>query len=296
MNNTSNKPLHPRFWQADVSSSAFILGWFSCGITSAVACKLAIDWWGNVEPYYMDIDTAHPDNERFISDCQNWFGKKINRLKSSKYIDQFDVIEKTGYVNGTDGARCTLELKKNVRFDFEERLKPDLFEPDRPQYANQIHGFEFDVKQIKRAIDYTMDFGYTKPLFPLIEAKLTKENCALMLLEAGIKLPAMYELGYSNNNCIGCVKGGKGYWNKIRIDFPETFERMAKAERKAGYSCIKNCFLDELNPNDGYTPKPVVPSCGVVCEEILPPDANMSLAKRIYNGELSIYEATQHYC
>lgn len=296
MNETLDKPLRPRFWQADVSSSAFILGWFSCGITSAVACKLAIDWWGNVEPYYMEIDTAHPDNERFIADCENWFGKKINRIRSREYIDQFDVIAKTGYVNGTDGARCTKELKKNVRFDFEERLKPDLFNPDRAQYSNQIHGFEFDVKQIKRAIDYTIDYGYTKPLFPLIEAKLTKENCALMLLEAGIKLPVMYQLGYSNNNCIGCVKGGKGYWNKIRIDFPETFERMAKAERKAGYSCIKDCFLDELNPNDGFTPKPIVPSCGVVCEDILAPDVNLSLAKRVYRGEMSIYEATQHYC
>lgn len=295
MNNTSNIALHPRFWQAQVSGSAFILGWFSCGITSAVACKIAIDKWQDVEPYYMDIDTAHPDNERFIADCEKWFGKKIYRLKSRLYKDQFDVIEKTGYVNGTDGARCTKELKKNVRFDFEERQKPDLFNPDRPQIANQIHGFEWDVKQIKRAIDYTIDYGYTYPLFPLIEEKLTKENCAQIILDAGIKLPVMYELGYNNNNCIGCVKGGKGYWNKIRIDFPETFERMAKAERKAGYSCIKETFLDELNPNDGYTPKPIIPSCSVVCEDILAPDVNLSLAKRVYNGELSVYEAAQHY-
>lgn len=35
----------------------------------------------------------------------------------------------------------------------------------------------------------------------------------------------MYDLGYANNNCIGCVKGGIGYWNKIRIDFPEESDR-----------------------------------------------------------------------
>ena len=40
----------------------------------------------------------------------------------------------------------------------------------------------------------------------------------------------MYKLGYNNNNCIGCVKGGQAYWNKIRIDFPETFNKMAKLE------------------------------------------------------------------
>ena len=60
----------------------------------------------------------------------------------------------------------------------------------------------------------------------------------------------MYRLGYQNNNCIGCVKGGKGYWNKIREDFPETFWEMSKAERFVGHSCIKNCFLDELRSEE----------------------------------------------
>jgi hypothetical protein len=292
----SNEALNPRFCKGAVSGSAsFVLGWFSCGITSAVACKLALENYERVEMYYIEIDTAHPDNERFIADCEKWYAQKINRIRSRKYKDQFDVIEKTSYVNGTDGARCTKELKKNVRFDFEERLKPDLFNPDRPQYSNQVHGFEFKVNEIIRAIDYAIDFPYTNPVFPLIEQKLTKENCAQILIDAGIELPTMYKLGYNNNNCIGCVKGGKGYWNKIRIDFPEHFEKMAKAERKAGYSCIKGTFLDELNPNDGRSPKPIVPNCSVVCENILPPDVNRSLAKRVFNGELSIYEAVQHY-
>lgn len=266
------------------------LGWFSCGVTSAVACKKANEKYGNVEMYYMVIDTAHPDNERFISDCEKWIGKKINRIRSKEFKDQFDVIEKTGYVNGVDGARCTLELKKNVRFEMEQRMKPNLFN-DGIIIENQIHGFEWDVKQITRAIDYAMDYSYTNPLYPLIEEKLSKENCAQILLDAGIQLPMMYELGYNNNNCIGCVKGGKGYWNKIRIDFPETFDRMAKTERKAGYSCIKGTFLDELNPEDGRTPKPIVPNCSVVCEDILMPDVHLSLAKKVYHGQISIYDA-----
>jgi len=48
------------------------IGWFSCGVTSAVACKLAVDKYGkdNVELYYMVIDSAHQDNERFIEECE----------------------------------------------------------------------------------------------------------------------------------------------------------------------------------------------------------------------------------
>ena len=30
--------------------------------------------------------------------------------------------------------------------------------------------------------------------------------CADIILKNGIKLPTMYELGFHNNNCIGCVK------------------------------------------------------------------------------------------
>lgn len=61
-----------------------------------------------------------------------------------------------------------------------------------------------------------------------------------MLWKAGIEIPAMYKMGYNNNNCIGCVKGGMGYWNKIRKDFPKVFDRMAKIEREVGATCLKD--------------------------------------------------------
>lgn len=88
----------------------------------------------------------------------------------------------------------------------------------------------------------------------------------MKLTEAeGIELPAMYKLGYNNSNCIGCVKGGMGYWNRIRIDFPEVFERMSKIEQKVGHSCIKGTFLKDLDPSKGRHKLPVLPECGAVC-------------------------------
>ncbi len=280
----------PHLPQIHVGGGAFVsqLAWFSCGITSAVACKLAIESNPNTEIYYIEIKSAHPDNERFIKDCEKWYGQKINRIKSFKYSDQFDVIRKTRFINGPSGARCTKELKKNVRFDFENSLKPNLFNVDGSEFTHQIHGFEYKISEITRAIDYLMDFPYTNAKFPLIEKKLTKPNCAKMLIDAGISLPVMYILGYSNNNCIGCVKGGKGYWNKIRVDFPEVFWEMATLERIIGHSCINGCFLDELDPLDGFTPKPVLPSCSVVCEDIMPPQINLSKAKKVFYGQMSL--------
>ena len=95
---------------------------------------------------------------------------------------------------------------------------------------------------------------------------MTKPECLHYLEAQGIKRPVMYELGYGNNNCIGCVKGGMGYWNKIRQDFPETFDRMAKAEREVGNSCIRHTFLDKLDPAAGRQQKIVMPDCGNFCD------------------------------
>ena len=86
-----------------------------------------------------------------------------------------------------------------------------------------------------------------------------------MLMQAGIELPAMYKLGYKNNNCIGCVKGGKGYWNKIRVDFPDYFERMAKFERKINARIFNDVWLDELPLNVGRYESEFETECGVVC-------------------------------
>ena len=271
----------------------FTLGWWSAGVTSAVACKIALEIYPNTKLYYIKIDSAHPDNERFKKDCENWYGCKIETLQSHKYADQFDVIEKTGAINTPEGAPCTKHLKKQVRFDFERINEISLF--NDISILNQVWGFEYNKKEINRAIRHGQQYPNTKPLFPLIEKGLSKENCAGKILSAGIELPKMYELGYSNNNCVGCVKGGMGYWNKIRIDFPLHFDRMAKLERKIGYTCLHNekegnIYLDELNPKRGRMNKEIMPNCGLVCEVEFADIPDKSL-EDVIKGKMTIYEA-----
>ena len=110
--------------------------------------------------------------------------------------------------------------------------------------------------------------------FPLIDNAVTKEECLGIIWQQGIKMPRMYELGYSHNNCVGCVKGGIGYWNRIRIDFPEVFEKMSNIEREIGVSILKHrsgekegerMYLDELDPKAGNMQKDPQISCGIDC-------------------------------
>lgn len=235
-----------------------IIAWFSAGATSAVACKLALRAGTPVRIVYIAIDSAHPDNDRFIRECEAWYGQPIERWRNEKYKDQFDVIEKRRYVNGPGGALCTFELKKSVRFAVEKQLG---------EWSSQVFGMEFSKREINRAIRFREQYPDAKASFPLIEARLTKRDCLGMLEAAGIEVPAMYRLGFNNNNCIGCVKGGQYYWNLIRKHFPESYERMAVAERNLGRSCIKGMTLDEL-PVGAGRPNELLEAteCGVFCQ------------------------------
>jgi hypothetical protein len=106
---------------------------------------------------------------------------------------------------------------------------------------------------------------------PLIEKGLTKSDCLAMIERAGIVLPAMYALGFKNNNCIGCPKGGMGYWNNIRKHFPEVFDRMAKLEREIGMAILPDgkagarIFLDELEPARGDQATEPEIECSIMC-------------------------------
>lgn len=114
--------------------------------------------------------------------------------------------------------------------------------------------------------------------FPLVEAGITKQEARQMLLEAGIKEPRTYAEGFNNANCLafGCVKGGIGYWNRIRKMRPEVFERMAKKEREIGYALLTQVvdgvstpvYLDELDPTAGnHQAEPAI-QCGLFCGKI----------------------------
>jgi 3'-phosphoadenosine 5'-phosphosulfate sulfotransferase (PAPS reductase)/FAD synthetase len=233
-----------------------VVVWFSAGAASAVAWKLAVAEYGDsVIAAYTDPGSEHPDNQRFIADCEKWVGSEVIRLKSKKYADTWQVFTERRFLNSPYGALCTTELKKMVRRDFQE--------PD------DIQVFGYTAEEEHRADRFREQNPEVNLATPLIERGLTKDDCLAMVDRAGIELPAMYKLGYRNNNCIGCVKGGMGYWNKIRNDFPEVFERMAKVEREIGATVLRDegeqLFLDELEPGRGHYPAEPDIQCGLLC-------------------------------
>jgi len=249
-----------------------VLCWFSCGAASAVAAKMAVEQYGDLcEIVYCDtLKFEHSDNLRFLNDVERWLGKPVKLLRSEKYSDIYDVFDKTGWLVGPGGARCTTELKKLVRRKY--------------QRDDDIHVFGFTVEETKRTTQLIMGEPDLHCDFILHRNGVSKLDTLHRLADAGIALPAMYRLGYKNNNCIGCVKGQAGYWNKIRVDFPDAFYRMALQERKmnvainksyAGDGLRKRVFLDELAPDAGRMDIEPDIECNVLCsvaEEVKPED------------------------
>lgn len=238
--------------------SSRTLVWFSCGDASAVAAKLAVACYENVEILYCDTFAyEHPDNRRFFDDVSRWLGKEIRILRSPDYTDIFDVFRRTRWLVGVKGARCTTELKKNVRKAY--------------QRVDDRHVFGFTAEEAARVTRFREQNPEIDAAFPCVAMNYTRQDCHRIVREAGIDIPIMYRLGYRNNNCIGCVKGGAGYWNKIRRDFPDAFARMAKLERELGATINKvrgrRVFLDELPPDAGRYENENVGQCGVLCEE-----------------------------
>lgn len=229
---------------------------YSCGAASAVATKLAIKKYGHVEITYCDPGSEHPDNVRFLADCERWFGQPVTVLRSDKFLDTWDVWERERFIASRYGAPCTGALKREPGLAFE---RPD-----------DILVMGYTVEEVKRAESLRKQNFERVIETPLIEAGLTKSDCLAMIERAGIALPAMYLLGFQNNNCIGCPKGGRGYWNMIRKHFPAQFIRMAKLQRELDVAFWiepdgTKVYLDTLDPLRGVQHTEPNIDCSVLC-------------------------------
>jgi hypothetical protein len=232
---------------------ARVLSWFSCGAASAVATKLL----PQAIPVYCETGAEHSDNERFLSDCERWFGRSIVRLKSDEYEDTWDVWQRTRWLAGINGARCTIELKVAPRLAF--------------QRPGDIHVFGYTANgpDADRAVRLRANYPELEIMTPLIERGLTKEACLEMVQRAGVTLPPMYALGFHNNNCIPCVRAtSPAYWALVRKQFPDKFKRMAKLSRELGVRLCRindeRRFIDEI-PLEQPTTNPLQPACDFLC-------------------------------
>ena len=244
--------------------------WFSAGVTSAVAAKIAVNKYRDALPVhlvYCDTGSEDEDNARFAQEAADWIGLPLEIIRNEKYNDTIAAYRSSGFIKNQHGAKCTYELKKLPRRQY-ENLATDL----------QVFGYDTDEKD--RADRFVNNNPEVTVWFPLIEEGITKQIARQILAQAGIQEPRTYGEGFKNANCLktGCVKGGMGYWNHVRKMRPDAFWRMAAIEREIGHAICSTeergpngervkipVYLDELDPRAGnYDTEPAF-QCGLFC-------------------------------
>lgn len=234
------------------------IAWFSSGAASAVMTKLALNEIDDLMIVQCSLgDSEDDDNKRFTKDCEEWFGRQITEISSKEFRSIDDVFEKRKYHAGIAGAPCTSEMKVAPRLDFQ--LPTDL----------HLWGYTADADDVRRFERMKSEYPEMNQRAPLIEKGITKEGCFAILQSVGIKRPRVYELGFPNGNCIGCVKAtSPNYWALVRHHFPDVFARRAEQSRRFGSRLTRvndeRIFIDEI-PEDWPMTSPIIPRCDFLC-------------------------------
>lgn len=197
---------------------------FSCGAASAVATKLVLASERPARDVLIVnafIREEHPDNRRFLADCERWFEHPITVLQNEKYdASTLEVWRRKRYIKGMFGAPCSKELKRDLLNTISQPGDVDVL------------GYTVEERdRFDAFLDANPD---RKAICPLIDRYLTKSDCLAIIERAGLVLPEMYRLGFDNANCIGCPKGGMNYWQAIREKFPERFAEIRTIQEAIG--------------------------------------------------------------
>lgn len=224
-----------------------MIGWFSAGEASAVACKLLLAKYRTtheviIARIILPAGAEHEDGDRFAADCARWFDHPITAISNPEFDSLDALFDRKRYMSGRYGAPCTGVFKKAARYEFQRR--------------GDIHAFGLTVEERHRVKRLQVENPDLELIFPLIDTGLKKADCAAIVERAGIERHAMYRLGFPNANCRGCVKDSspKG-WNRTRRHFPDVFAARAIQSRRLGCRLVElhgdRIFLDELPPDAG---------------------------------------------
>ena len=235
---------------------------FSAGAASAVTTKIVLSEYPRDRVVILNafLSREHEDSQRFLRDCEAWFDHPITQLRDEKYgADPFEVWRRRRFIKNRNGAPCSKALKRDVL--------------ERAHLPGDIYALGYTSEEQDR-YDLWLDANHPqRAIAPLIDRNLSKSDCLAMIERAGIRLPQMYLDGFNNNNCIGCCKGGEGYWNKIRVFYPEVFEEFAQIQDQLGPSSYifrnrktgERFSIRDLDPTAGRHDEPEI-SCSIFCE------------------------------
>jgi hypothetical protein len=232
---------------------------FSGGASSAYIAKWVVDKYGkeNAILFFTDTLWEDQDNLRFMNDIADYIGVNITRVVDGRTPE--DVFFESKYLGNSRFAQCSIDLKVKQTLIYLEQIINEGFEPvlyfgigrAESHRADSLtsHYKEFPIEPIE------VRFPLLMPENEFVNPKYVIQN------QWNIKLPRMYELGFSHANCSGrCVRAGLHHYallykvwrdnyakqEKMEQDFNEKFGTNVSIMKRNGTTYTLKQFREEM--------------------------------------------------
>ncbi|WP_288080832.1 hypothetical protein [Faecalibaculum rodentium] len=216
---------------------------YSGGASSAFVAYHMVKQYGRENCILLFTDTLweDEDNYRFMEDTAEYIGVPLTYVVDGRTPE--DIFFETKYLGNARLARCSVELKVRQTLMFLEKLRTE-------QNLEPILYFGIGPHETHRAYNLR-DFYADMPLepvecrFPLIETFTEEPDVRRIITEEwGIRLPRMYDLGFTHANCGGrCVRGGFAHYAQLYKTWPERYALQEEMEEKFRNQQKKNVSI-----------------------------------------------------
>ena len=226
---------------------------FSGGAASAFIAKWVVDKYGkeNTILFFTDTLWEDEDNIRFMNDISKFIGVDITRVVDGRTPE--DVFFESKYLGNSRFAQCSIDLKVKQTLIFLEELVGKDIEP--------ILYFGIGKQESHRAdslTDHYKEFPITpiEVRFPLLLPENEFINPKYVIQNQwNIKLPRMYDLGFSHANCAGrCVRAGLHHYALLYKVWRDKYQKQEDMEER--FRTTYNLDVSIMKRNGGvYTLK-----------------------------------------
>lgn len=215
---------------------------FSGGVTSAWCLGWALREYPRDEVVALFHDTKSEDEDtyRFIREMAAALGVEVTERSDGRSVAEVENDEEALANNRMAFCSRILKVEPRERYFTELRLAgvSDIV---------MVLGFSADEwPRVQRATASAERDGYYSVRFPVVEGKVSKQQCADWCKSLGVTPPRMY--GWSDHaNCVGCRRGGRNYWLAVRDNAPDVYEEAAKHEEShAPHTILNGISLRQL--------------------------------------------------
>lgn len=213
---------------------------YSGGVTSAWCAGWALRTFPRSEVTLLFHDTKEedPDTYRFNREMASALGVEFTECSDGRSVTE--VFRDENAIANNRMAFCSRILKAEQRDAYFEGLRV----AGVTEIVNVVGFTSRERERIQRAWARAQAAGYDVR-FPLHECGITKQQAADWCLSMGVRPSAMYRWS-EHANCVGCVRGGKAYWLKVKEHAPLVFAQRSALEREYGHTILKDMSLETL--------------------------------------------------